>query len=221
MHTLNLNRVIFDLFVLWTLATIVLSAPTPAPHLWKRHRADVRWLSRPINGSPLSPPTRRDQRRAESDSENHAAQQPAPSGSRSRPGAAPDLGRLTPSDPSRRTRRHRRSRYGGCRGGVSWARHGDRQPNDLLIGQLNIQSLKPKLADLRHDLSELHRFDVLALCETWTTPSVADARADPCTRLLFSGGADCKHSFIGSAVLRHLSETCFEYRTQVRKDARL
>ena len=172
MHTLNLNRVIFDLFVLWALATIVLSAPAPAPHPWKRHRADVRGLSRPINGPPLSPPTRGDQRRAESDSRTTPPSSLPPSGSPSRPGAAPDLGRLTPSDSSRRTRRHRRSRYRGCRGGVSWARHGDRQPNDLLIGQLNIQSLKPKLADLRHDLSELHRFDVLALCETWTTPSV-------------------------------------------------
>ncbi|XP_043197602.1 uncharacterized protein LOC122368051 [Amphibalanus amphitrite] len=36
---------------------------------------------------------------------------------------------------------------------------------------LNVQSLKPKIADLRTDLPD-YQYDVLALCESWLTPSV-------------------------------------------------
>ena len=41
-----------------------------------------------------------------------------------------------------------------------------------MIGQLNIQSIKPKLTDLRHDLSKVHDFHLLALSETWLSPNV-------------------------------------------------
>lgn len=34
-----------------------------------------------------------------------------------------------------------------------------------------MQSLKPKIADLRADLS-VYQFDVLVLCEVWLTPNV-------------------------------------------------
>ena len=41
-----------------------------------------------------------------------------------------------------------------------------------MIGQFNIQSIKPKLIDLRHDLSHVHDFHLLALSETWLSPNI-------------------------------------------------
>ena len=41
-----------------------------------------------------------------------------------------------------------------------------------MIGQLNIQSIKPKLIDIRHDLSHVHDFHLLALSETWLSPNI-------------------------------------------------
>ena len=160
MHLLNNNmrRVILELCVLWAFVIIVLNAAAPAPHPWRRPRAGAGCRLRARSGSP--PPARGVQSQPEPHAESRhtvSSQGSLPAA----PGAAPD-----------RRRRHRRAKYRGCRGGVSWARHGDRQPNDLLIGQLNIQSLKPKLADLRLDLSEVHQFDILALCESWLTPNV-------------------------------------------------
>ena len=170
----TVNRVIFDLFLLWAIAAIVLSAPAPAPHPWKRLSDDVRSRPRAVNGSPPPPPTRGGQGRAEPDRKRRTDKPPSPGVQLADPGAAPGLGHNQASNTNRRTRRHRRAKYRGCRGGVSWARHGDRRPNELLIGQLNIQSMKPKLADLRLDLSEFHHFDILALCETWITPNIPD-----------------------------------------------
>ena len=66
------------------------------------------------------------------------------------------------------------SRRRGSRGGVNWRRHGDTGAQQLIIGQLNIQSYKPKIHDLRNDIRDVYGFDVLALCETWLTPSVPD-----------------------------------------------
>ncbi|KAF0306145.1 hypothetical protein FJT64_022284 [Amphibalanus amphitrite] len=40
--------------------------------------------------------------------------------------------------------------------------------------QLNIQSYKPKLHDIRNDIHDVYGFDVLALCETWLAPPVPD-----------------------------------------------
>ena len=65
----------------------------------------------------------------------------------------------------------KRARPRRRRGGRDWRRHGDNAPDRLLIGQLNVQSLKPKIADLRADLP-VYQFDVLALCETWLQPNV-------------------------------------------------
>ena len=63
------------------------------------------------------------------------------------------------------------SRRRGQRGGVNWRRHGN-TGSDLLIGHLNIQSYKPKLPDIRHDIQQVYGFQVLSLCETWLTPNV-------------------------------------------------
>ena len=40
--------------------------------------------------------------------------------------------------------------------------------------RVNIQSFKPKIHDLRNDINEVYSFNILALCETWLTPSVPD-----------------------------------------------
>ncbi|KAF0296827.1 hypothetical protein FJT64_005733 [Amphibalanus amphitrite] len=70
-------------------------------------------------------------------------------------------------------------RGGGERGAGGGAPRGGRiwrtapRPGELYIGQINIQSLKPKLLELRHDIDE-HGFDVIVLNETWmriTTPN--------------------------------------------------
>ena len=68
-------------------------------------------------------------------------------------------------------RRHR-TRYRGRRGGVNWARHGGTDRRTLIIGQLNIQSIKPKLPDLRAEINNVYGFHVLGLCETWLTDNV-------------------------------------------------
>ena len=52
------------------------------------------------------------------------------------------------------------ARGGGCRA----------QATGLVIGALNIQSLKPKLLELSHELNQ-HQFDVLSLSETWLKPA--------------------------------------------------
>ena len=74
-----------------------------------------------------------------------------------------------PAGPPRR--RGVRSRRRGSRGGRIWRTVP--RPGQLYIGELNIQSLKPKLLELRHDISE-HGYDVIVLNETWmktTTPN--------------------------------------------------
>ena len=81
-------------------------------------------------------------------------------------GATPDIERA-----SRGRRGAPRRR--GQRGGVNWRRHGN-TGSDLLIGHLNIQSYKPKLPDIRHDIQQVYGFHVLSLCETWLTPNVPD-----------------------------------------------
>ena len=66
----------------------------------------------------------------------------------------------------------RRARYRGRRGGVNWARHGGTDRRTLIIGQLNVQSVKSKLPELRAEISNVYGFHVLGLCETWLTANV-------------------------------------------------
>lgn len=81
-----------------------------------------------------------------------------------------------PASGGRARRRGRgASRRGrGRRGGVNWGRHGDTGDDRLIIGQLNIQSLKPKLPDLRNDIYQNFSFDILALSECWLQPNIPD-----------------------------------------------
>ena len=67
--------------------------------------------------------------------------------------------------------RRTRTRYRARRGGVHWARHGDKGRRALIIGHLNIQSLKPKLPELRAVIKDVYGFHILGLCETWLSPN--------------------------------------------------
>ena len=49
---------------------------------------------------------------------------------------------------------------------MSWRRHGENSTDTVIVGQRNVQFLKPKIPDLRSDLNDVHDFDVLAVCET-------------------------------------------------------
>ena len=68
--------------------------------------------------------------------------------------------------------RRRRGRYRGRRGGANWTRHGRSDRRTMMIGHLNIQSLKPKIPELRTDIADLYGFDVMGLAETWLTANV-------------------------------------------------
>ena len=139
------------------LLTTVLRLAQPAPAPWESRRAPAL----EGRGGPLprpSVPVR-----------VHSPLQRPPGGHVPPGGAAPvaPAGQTAGARPGRR--RHRRSNYRGSRGGVRWKRD---QPDDVFIGQLNCQSLKHKLPEIRHDLSEIYHFDLLALSETWLAPSI-------------------------------------------------
>ena len=76
---------------------------------------------------------------------------------------------VRPAPAGRRTRRGRRSvhRQRGSRGGA-WT-PADRR-SGLLTAELNIQSLKPKVLELRQELAR-NRYDLIVLTETWMRPS--------------------------------------------------
>ena len=40
----------------------------------------------------------------------------------------------------------------------------------LYVAQLNVQSIKPKLLEIRHDIAQ-HDYDAVVLCETWLKPT--------------------------------------------------
>ena len=106
----------------------LLHAAQPAPRPWPRRPG------RPVTGLPTAADT--------TDRPGHRACSHEP------PSRVID----TPADPGRTRRGHRgASRRRGRRGGVDGRRHGE-NGSGLLIGHLNIQSYKPKLPDLRHDI---------------------------------------------------------------------
>ena len=99
---------------------------------------------------------------------------------------------------ARPTRRGVRSRRRGSRGGRLW-RTGER-PDQLYIAQLNVQSVKPKLLELRNDIAR-HNYDVIVLCETWLKPTTPDRLIPiPGYQLLRRDRADGK-GYGGVAVL--------------------
>ena len=62
----------------------------------------------------------------------------------------------------------------GRRGEAQWRRHGDIGRQHVIIGQLNVQSLMPKLPEIRADIDDRYSFDILMLCETWTSVAIPD-----------------------------------------------
>lgn len=129
-----------------------------------------------------------------------------------RPGPVSEV--ISASAPTGGTRRGGRgaSRRRGRRGGANWRRHGDTESHQLIIGQLNIQSYKPKLPDLRQDIDGVYGFDVLALCETWLTPNVPDRLIGVSGYKLFRGDRPTRLSLPkgkgGVAVLVRDSLSC-------------
>ena len=95
-----------------------------------------------------------------------AVELPVPTRPAPPPGATadPDRPPAAASGAHRPARRGIRSRRRGPRGGRIW-RVGERT-GQLYVAQLNIQSMKPKLLELRHDIAQ-HDYDVVVLCETW------------------------------------------------------
>ena len=95
---------------------------------------------------------------------------PAAAGSPPAPAASADAAAATGEQPShRRTRRG--NRPGRRRGANGWQSADIR--SSILIGAINIQSIKPKLPELNHELHELNkrRYDLLSVTETWLKPS--------------------------------------------------
>ena len=50
----------------------------------------------------------------------------------------------------------------------------DPSPDHFIVEHINIQSMKPKLPNLRHDTHYVHDFDVLSVSETWLTSGIPD-----------------------------------------------
>ena len=100
-----------------------------------------------------------------------AAPRVAPSADAAPPGSAPSR-RAAPARSGGRRPQRRGARGRGRRGGRR-PDTTDSRPNvsrNLRIGALNIQSLKPKLSELTHELSR-NDYDVMLLSETWLRPT--------------------------------------------------
>ena len=89
------------------------------------------------------------------------------------PAAAADPAGPRQTTPTGRGRRGG-SRRRGRRGGTDWRRQGEMTDHDLFIGQLNIQSLRGHLPELRNDIGQVYAFDVLCLNETWLSTEIPD-----------------------------------------------
>lgn len=186
-----MHRDIMKSLVLLFVAGALVSAAVPAPRPWPATRRLPRGTfqsDRSAFQSALPTPAdvtdRSPQRRAAGvRAQQRAATQPAVSRRPDRRAAeqATVDSRTLDAGSGPRTRRGKRSRRRGCRGGVRWRVPGERRADQLLIGQLNVQSLKPKLPDLRLELSTVTDYDILAISETWLTANVP-------TRLLTVSG---------------------------------
>ena len=146
-------------------ALVGIAAPAPDP--WRATSrpppaGEFQQRSVPVPDDVTSPLGRR--------SASRANQPASPQLTGAAPPSPPDG--AAPSNRRARTRRGKRSRVRGCRGGVRWRLPGRHPPNQIMVGQLNTQSLKPKLPDLRNELHSLYDFDILALSETWLSGNV-------------------------------------------------
>ena len=165
-----MHRDLLRSLVLLVIVQALAGAAAPAPHPW-RPNPRLAWGNAARRGEPVpddvTNPTRvcRAVRAQLSTSPQPTRAPPPPRGP----------GEPVPADRRQRTRRGKRSRARGCRGGTRWRRPGQagsRSSELMLVAQLNIQSLKPKLPDLRYDLHGDLDFDILALSETFLVSQV-------------------------------------------------
>ena len=109
---------------------------------------------------------------------------------------APDPLPAAGARPARRTRRG--NRPGRVRGPNGW-----RSPDvrgGFLIGALNIQSMKPKLLELCHELCK-RRYDLLSVTETWLKPSTPNRLLSFPGYRIFRADRPDKSGYGGVAVL--------------------
>ena len=104
-----------------------------------------------------------------------------PARERREPAAAPAQGRQAAGSADRSAAGRRRTRRGGrrrARGRRAGRRHQQRGPSTvsggggyggLCVVSLNVQSVKPKILSLRHDLNHFN-CDICVLSETWLKP---------------------------------------------------
>ena len=96
----------------------------------------------------------------------------------------------------RRTRRG--NRPGRKRGSNGWRARDVR--GGILIGTINIQSVKPKLLELNHELSK-RRYDLLSITESWLKPSTPSRLLSFPGYRLFRADRPDKSGYGGVAVL--------------------
>ena len=154
----------------------LISAATPAPRpAWSRPRRGAgefsKGLPTPRDVTDISQQRRAAGVRTQLQRAAQPAAAPGGAGGNGRPAAA---AAAATAGSRAKTRRGKRSRRRGSRGGVNWRRHADINGKDLIVGQLNIQSLKPNLPDLVRDIDRVYGFDVYCLSETWLAPNIPD-----------------------------------------------
>ena len=163
-----MHRDIFKCLIILAAIRALCSAATPAPDPWRRSRRqpDGVFQSRslPEPHDVTSPP------RHNRDGSGGQPDSTRLTGAAAPPSSEPDGG----THPGRRTRRGHKSRRRGSRGGVKWRKPGGGNSNELFIGHVNVQSLKPKLPDIRNDLQHTYDFDILTICETWLESRIPD-----------------------------------------------
>ena len=168
-----MHRAIFKSLLFLVAVSRLISAAEPAQDPWRarRERAQARrplsdWYTTDNARVVAGRPGRVTSWNSRDDLTGHGVSAPAQP-------AAPGTPR------GRRTRRggRGRSRRRGCRAGRIWS--GDHNGRAaLLIGHINIQSMKHKIIDLRHEL-DTHKFDVLSINETWLRRSTQNLMTIP------------------------------------------
>ena len=144
------HREILRCIFLVFMASAFMTAAQPAPHPWRPGRPGPRHARLRGGAGDLDPDP------------GTAADSPAQ--------LITTTNQLPAPRPSRGTRRGRRSRRRGHRGGARWRWPGaGLRSGELLICEINVQSLKPHLPDFRLVVDQ---YDVVALCETWLSPHV-------------------------------------------------
>ena len=114
------------------------------------------------------------------------------------PPAAGAAGTSAAEERSARRRTRRGNRPGRVRSPNGWRSRDVR--SGLLIGAINIQSMKPKILEINHELSK-RRYDLLSVTETWLKPSTPNRLLSFPGYRLFRADRPDKSGYGGVAVL--------------------